>query len=103
MAGNANGRAGDTRSTKFVVRPRTSEAWGSTPHNLAVIRTCSTSEAEDEAEVDHAFRRRGGGLAVASVKSCEQDQDFANGSSCRRVPPDSRPRRGGALVADLRC
>jgi hypothetical protein len=54
MAGDANGRALDTpaRSTKIVVRPRTSEAVGSTtqssPSSGRVIPPA-------EAEVDHAF------------------------------------------------
>ena len=57
MAGDANGRALDTsaRSTKIVVRPRTSEAGvHSTPTSPSSGRV-HTSEAEAEVEVDHAF------------------------------------------------
>ena len=56
MAGDANGRALDTpaRSTKIVVRPRTSEAGGPLHTNLAVIRTVFITP-EAEAEVGHAF------------------------------------------------
>jgi hypothetical protein len=54
MAGDANGQALDTpaRSTKIVVRPRTSDALGP-PAIVAVTRTCSYLRGR--AEVDHTF------------------------------------------------